>query len=79
MQFQSDICASKIARPHILETTALGAACLAGITAGFWADREDLKKNRKPGSVFEPAMEAENREKLIKGWHKAVGRSQKWA
>jgi glycerol kinase len=79
MQFQSDICCAVIERPRIMETTALGAACLAGITAGFWKDREEVKNRWQQDAIFEPAMEAEKRDKLINGWHKAVGRSLNWA
>jgi glycerol kinase len=79
MQFQSDICRTAIERPHVLETTALGAACLAGITVGFWKDKEDVKKRWQRGIVFEPIMENDKRDKLVALWRKAVERSLNWA
>jgi len=79
MQFQSNICRIAIMRPIIRETTALGAACLAGITAGFWKDQDDIKSRWQRYAVFEPEMSADKREKLVLGWHKAVSRSRGWA
>ena len=79
MQFQSNICKIAIVRPDIRETTALGAACLAGITVGFWKDHDDVISKWQRYAVFEPEMAADKREKLIAGWHKAVSRSRDWA
>jgi len=79
MQFQSNICRMAIVRPVVRETTALGAACLAGITVGFWKDFEDVKSRWQRFAVFEPEMAKEKREKLVLGWHKAVSRSRDWA
>jgi glycerol kinase len=79
MQFQADICRTAIIRPVILETTALGAAYLAGITAGFWKDQEDVKTSWEHDMIFETEMLPEPREKLILGWHKAVERSRGWS
>jgi glycerol kinase len=79
MQFQADVCRAVIIRPVVRETTALGAACLAGITAGFWKSMDEVKKNQKRDTVFEPKMDGAYREKLVAGWHKAVGRSRSWA
>jgi len=79
MQFQSSICRIAIVRPVVRETTALGAACLAGITAGFWKDQADVKDKWRRFAVFEPEMSADKREKLVLGWHKAVSRSRGWA
>ncbi|MCL1958347.1 MAG: glycerol kinase GlpK [Spirochaetes bacterium] len=78
MQFQSDICGISIVRPVIRETTALGAACLAGITVGFWKDLDEVKSRWRRDTVFKPEMETGYREKLVAGWHKAVGRSFNW-
>ena len=78
MQFQSDICDISIVRPVIRETTALGAACLAGITTGFWKDIDEVKNRWRSDVVFKPEMEAERRERLVAGWHKAVSRSLNW-
>ncbi|MDR1836149.1 MAG: glycerol kinase GlpK [Treponema sp.] len=79
MQFQSDICHIAIVRPVVTETTALGAACLAGITVGFWKDQDEAKRLWQRYAVFGPGMDADRREKLIAGWHKAVSRSRDWA
>lgn len=73
MQFQSDILNTAVYRPEIIETTSLGAAYLAGLATGYWKNTEDLKANVRPAEVFEPSMDEELREKLIKGWHEAVG------
>jgi len=79
MQFQADMCHAKIIRPVIRETTALGAACLAGITTGFWKDINEVKSRWMQDTVFSPEIDNEKREKLISGWHKAVERSRGWA
>ncbi|WP_461245823.1 glycerol kinase GlpK [Treponema sp. R6D11] len=79
MQFQADMCRMRIVRPIIRETTALGAACLAGITTGFWKDLNEVKSRWREDIVFSPEMDNEKREKLIAGWHKAVERSRGWA
>ena len=78
MQFQSDIVGRTILRPVIRETTALGAAYLAGLAVGFWDGLEEIKKAREIARVFNPAMEEEQRTKLLKGWHKAVDRAKQW-
>lgn len=79
MQFQADISNCAIIRPVIRETTALGAACLAGIATGFWKGVDEIKKHWKSDAVFNPSMDAQKRETLMSGWHKAVGRSLDWA
>jgi glycerol kinase len=79
MQFQADMIGGDIVRPVVRETTALGAACLAGIAAGFWKDTGEVKNRWKRDAVFKPRMDAQERENLIAGWHKAVGRSRGWA
>jgi len=79
MQFQADICCTSILRPSVLETTALGAAFLAGITAGFWKDMEEVKKSWQCDTEFTSKMDNKRRETLTAGWHKAVGRSCSWA
>jgi len=79
LQFQANISRTAIVRPRIMETTALGAACIAGITVGFWKDIEDVKNHWHRSTVFETEMSSECREKLIKGWRKAVDRSLGWA
>ncbi|NNG66348.1 glycerol kinase GlpK [Caldanaerobacter subterraneus] len=79
MQFQADILGVPVDRPQVIETTALGAAYLAGLAVGFWNSREEIEKNWNIDRRFEPAMEEEKREKLYRGWKKAVERAMKWA
>ena len=79
MQFQSDILNKEVLRPAIRETTALGAAYLAGLATGVWKSREEISHLWSCNQLFEPKMDAAQREKLVKGWHKAVGRSSDWA
>ncbi|MEG0832780.1 MAG: glycerol kinase GlpK [Oscillospiraceae bacterium] len=78
MQFQSDIANKCIRRPAIHETTALGAAYLAGLAVGVWADRDEIKKLWSADKVFTPDMDDAVRQKLVRGWNKAVGRSLDW-
>jgi glycerol kinase len=78
MQFQADILQKSVHRPIIRETTALGAAYLAGLATGVWESCDEIKKLWKCDVTFTPNMEAEHREKLLHGWHKAVGRSLDW-
>jgi len=79
MQFQADICGINTVRPVVKETTALGAACLAGITVGFWKDQAEVKKLWQRHALFSSQMDGKKREELSDGWHKAVGRSRNWA
>ena len=79
MQFQSDITRAEIIRPQVRETTALGAACLAGITAGFWKNLDEIKNRWQKDIIFAPRMPAEKRVTLVKNWYKAVDRSRNWA
>lgn len=79
MQFQSDILDINIDRPEIIETTALGAAYLAGLAVGFYKSKEEITSKWKIGKEFKPTMEDKTREKLYKGWKKAVSRSLQWA
>lgn len=79
MQFQADMLDIDIHRPAVKETTALGAAYLAGLAVGMWPDRKRLFTGTDGRSVFHPDMSRERREKLTDGWHKAVGRSLGWA
>ena len=78
MQFQSDIIDRPVCRPVVWETTALGAAYLAGLAVGFWNEKE-LLATSKIDCIYEPEMPTEKREKLLAGWKKAVGRSLDWA
>lgn len=79
MQFQADILNKTVLRPAIRETTALGAAYLAGLATGVWKDRGEIRSLWHCNMTFAPNMEAPEREKLLAGWHKAVGRSRDWA
>ena len=79
MQFQADILDKVVQRPAIRETTALGAAYLAGLATGVWKSREEITHLWSCNQLFEPKMDAAQREELLEGWHKAVGRSQDWA
>lgn len=79
MQFQSDILKAQVDRPVCIETTALGAAYLAGIAVGYWKDRDEIKKNWQLDKTFLPNMPEERRKKLLKGWKKAVSYSLNWA
>jgi glycerol kinase len=79
MQFQSDILNVPVHRPKIIETTALGAAYLAGLAVGFWESTEDIIKNSSIDKEFTPDMNFDKREKLIRGWHRAVKRAMEWA
>ena len=74
MQFQADILDTKVHRPACIETTALGAAYLAGLAVGYWRDLEDIKKNWALSKCFEPKMKSELRKKLLLGWKDAVSR-----
>ena len=79
MQFQADILGCKVRRPAIRETTALGAAYLAGLAVGVWNDLEDIKKLWECDIIYEPKMEAAQRDDLMLHWHEAVRRSLGWA
>ncbi|ARC84073.1 glycerol kinase [Clostridium argentinense CDC 2741] len=75
MQFQADILGVQVDRPEVIETTALGAAYLAGLAVGYWENKEEICENWAISKKFEPNMEEEKREKLLEGWHEAVNRS----
>lgn len=79
MQDQADIINAPVERPSCVETTAMGAAYLAGLAVGYWSDKEDVVKNRGVDRVFEPKMDQAIREKKIAGWEKAVKYSFGWA
>ena len=79
MQIQADILGSFIDRPECIETTALGAAYLAGLSLGVYTSLDDIKKNRRKGKTFTPETDDEWREQKLKIWHKAVKRSLDFA
>jgi glycerol kinase len=78
MQFQADILGVPVERPQVSETTALGAAYLAGLAVGYWKDTGDVANNWALDRRFTPQMDEERREKLFRGWKKAVQRSLDW-
>ena len=78
MQFQSDLIGSDVYRPRCIETTALGAAYLAGLAVGYWSSLEDVKNNWAVDRVFTAEMEEEKRRSLLRGWSKAVRCALLW-
>ncbi len=78
MQFQADLLGVPVVRPKITETTALGAAYLAGLAIGFWRDADALSAQWQVDRTFEPCMSADERESRLSLWHKAVARSTGW-
>jgi glycerol kinase len=78
MQFQADVLGVPVIRPEMTETTALGAAYAAGLAVGFWADRDELRERWVEGKRWEPAMDAETREREYAQWRRAVERSLDW-
>ncbi len=78
MQFQADILGVPVVRPQVTETTALGAAYLAGLAVGYWDDEREITQNWAEDRRFEPNMAASERERLLKGWRRAVERSKGW-
>ena len=80
MKFQADILQhTKVVRPEVLETTALGAAYLAGLAVGFWDNIDELKQKWRCERAFESEMSAEEARALTKGWERALERSKGWA
>ena len=79
MQFQADILDRQVRRPMIRETTALGAAYLAGLATGVWKDREEITHLWACDTTYTPDMAPERRSALMEDWHRAVGRSRGWA
>ena len=78
LQFQADILGKPVRRPVVRETTALGAAYLAGLAVGFWRDAGELRQLWREDRVFSPAMSPERSEELVGGWHRAVDRALGW-
>ncbi len=76
MQFQADIIGTSVERPVNTESTALGAAYLAGLATGYWQGLSNVEENRSIDKVFEPTMDAARRQELLYGWHRAVSRSR---
>ncbi|MBO6622141.1 MAG: glycerol kinase GlpK [Balneola sp.] len=78
MQFQSDILGIPIVRPKVTETTALGAAYLAGLAVGFWKSTDELQKKWEIDARFEPEMKMSEKERLLEKWNQAVEKSKNW-
>lgn len=78
MQFQADMLDVKVNRPSCIETTALGAAYLAGLATGYWKNKNEIIENWSLSKTFLPVMKQEHRSILIKGWHRAINRSFAW-
>jgi glycerol kinase len=78
MQFQADILNTKVIRPKMIETTALGAAYAAGLAVGYWQSVDDLLSNWGVDKTWKPAMKAADRKKYVTNWKKAVKRSFDW-
>ena len=79
MQFQADMIHAPVNRPVCVETTARGAAYLAGLAVGYWKNKEEVISNQKIECVFHPEMSKEERERKMKGWNKAVKYAYGWA
>ncbi len=77
-QFHADMLDARISRPRYIETTALGAAYLAGLAVGYWSDRNEVASLREAERLFVPSMEPGKRRALYQGWHRAVKRSKGW-
>ena len=78
LQIQSNLSSTKVNRPKLVETTALGAAYMAGLAVGFWKDFDEIEKVREVDRLFVPTIDNDTREKMLKGWHKAVEKSKNW-
>ena len=79
MQIQANMIQASVNRPKTIETTALGAAYLAGLAVGVWKDRDDIEQNREVDRIFVPQMDKPTRDKYYEGWKRAVSRSRDWA
>ena len=79
LQIQSDMIRAIVDRPKTVETTALGAAYLAGLAVGYWKDKAEIAQNREIEKIFTPKLEKAKRDELYSGWKKAVERSRNWA
>ena len=78
LQIQSNLTSSKVNRPKLVETTALGAAYMAGLAVGFWKDFDEIERVREVDRIFVPTVDGHTRDEMLKGWHKAVERSRNW-
>lgn len=78
MQFQADVIQAEVQRPHIIETTALGAAYLAGLSVGFWEDLDDVRRHWQLEKYFQPQISNEQKETLLAGWRRAILCASEW-
>ncbi|MFA9396976.1 MAG: glycerol kinase GlpK [Clostridiaceae bacterium] len=78
MQYQANVLGVEVNRPEVIETTALGAAYLAGIAVGYWKNRDEVLSNWSIARTFKSDMNEEDREEVLIGWHEAVNRSRSW-
>ena len=79
MQFQSDLLNTKVIRPKVVETTALGAAYLAGLAVGYWSSTDDIQKQWQMESIFSPLMTDAKRNELSEGWKRAIQTTVSWS
>lgn len=79
MQTQADIIGAPVERPRCVETTAMGAAYLAGLATGYWKSKEEVERNWAIDRIFEPSIKEEVRQEKVEGWKKAVKYSYGWA
>jgi glycerol kinase len=79
MQFQADITDTTVERPVVAETTALGAAYLAGLATGYWQSQDEIARKWALDRAFEPNMDQQRREELYRNWKRAVERAKDWA
>lgn len=78
LQIQSNLTSARVNRPKLVETTALGAAYMAGLAVGFWKDFDEIERVREVDRIFVPAIDSNSRDAMVDGWHKAVERSRNW-
>src|SRR5213075_361830 len=78
MQFQADLLGVPVVRPRVSETTALGAAYLAGLAVGYWKDQAEIATQWQADRRFVPVMKPAQRKKLLTGWNKALARTKRW-
>jgi glycerol kinase len=78
MQFQADILNVPVVRPAVAETTALGAAYVAGLAVGYWSGLDELRANWSEGERWEPKMDDNERQRLLRNWRKAISKTLDW-
>ena len=78
MQFQADLLGVPVCRPACLETTAMGAAFLAGLSTGFWSNTDEIRRDQPPPRIFQPAQEHASMDKLYARWQQALERAKGW-